>query len=225
MKIALITITTVALLTANLSADNLKTTTVSQEAAPIAKVHTGWYIGLGVGTSSYSDGDMGKEFDNFSVEVDEGSDTGFKFYGGYKFNTIVGVEASYVQYGTFNYKSADAATSNVSTQVKPKSLNVAANLGYDFLNDQLRPYALVGLGYVNFGQTGAPEVYSTDNGAAFVWGMGVEYTPTMFNGIGFRLSLDNTCPVIIQSYDDPTKDDKAFVNSLRLLSLGVQYKF
>jgi len=219
MKKILAAIVSTTALTTALLANDVNATT----AAPEANVHTGWYIGLGAGASLYSDGDMGKEFDNFSVEVDDGSATGFKIYGGYKINTIVGVEASYVQYGTFTFKSADAATNNVSTKIKPKSLNVAANLGYDFLNDQLRPYALVGLGYVNFGQTGAPEVYSTDNGAAFVWGMGVEYTPKMFKGIGFRLSLDNTCPVIIQSYN--AKDDKAFVHSLRLLSLGVQYKF
>ena len=188
-----------------------------------AIINTGWYIGFGAGASSYSDRDMGKDFENFSVEVDQNSDTGFKFYGGYKFNTIVGVEASYVQYGTFDFKSSDAATTNVTTEIKPKSLNVAANLGYDFLNDQLRPYALVGLGYVNFSQSGAPSVYSTDNGAAFVWGLGLEYTPTLFKGVGFRVSLDNTCPVVIQSYDNA--DSKAFVTPLRLLSLGVQYKF
>ena len=220
MKKTLISIIASTMLATGLMAsDDLNTTS----AAPAVDVHTGWYVGLGFGSSSYSDMDMGKDFDNFSVEVDQGTDTGFKFYGGYKFNTIVGVEASYVQYGTFTFKSADAATNNVSTEIKPKSLNVAANLGYDFFNDQLRPYGLVGLGYVSFGQTGTPEVYSTDNGGAFVWGMGVEYTPKMFKGIGFRLSLDNTCPMVVQSYDNA--DDKAYISPLRLFSAGVQYKF
>ena len=46
MKNAILTIATTALLTANLSADDLNTTT-----APEANVHTGWYIGLGAGAS------------------------------------------------------------------------------------------------------------------------------------------------------------------------------
>ena len=193
-------------------------TTNSSQALP------NWYIGFGVGSSMYSDEGMGKSFDNFSVEVDKSSDFGFKVYGGYQINNIVGVEASYIQYGKFDFKTADKYTKYVTAEIEPKSLNIAANLGYGFLNNELKPYALVGLGYVVFDQTGSPEVYSSENGLAFSWGIGMDYTPSLFKGVGFRISFDNTCPVVVQSFNDSSKD-KVFVNPLRLLSLGVQYKF
>lgn len=188
-------------------------------------VKTGWYMGVGIGAAGYSDGDMGKEFEYFKVEVDNATATGVKLYGGHKFNSIVGVEASYINYGTHSYKQADSYKGTVNTEVSPQSLNVAANLGYDFLDDQLRPFGLAGLGIVNFGQSGSPEVYSKDYGAALVLGAGVEYTPKKFHNVGFRLTLESDIAYVVQSYSSSNKDDKAFAHTLSLMSLGVNYKF
>ena len=221
MTKALLALLSSTLVVGTLSAANLNATTPAKTTA----IHTGWYMGLGLGAAGYSDGDMGKDFENYQVQIDQKSNLGVKLYGGYKFNSIVGVEASYINYGTFSYKAAGSYTGIVNTEVKPQSLNVAANLGYDFLDDQLRPFALIGLGIVNFGQSGAPEVYSKDNGAALVYGIGVEYTPTLFKGIGFRATMESDTAYVIQSYDDPTKDDKAYAHTLALISLGVNYKF
>jgi len=223
MKKALLALLSSTMLVSTLSAADINTTTPAKTDA----INTGWYMGLGLGAAGYSDSDMGKDFDNYEVQVDQKSNLGVKIYAGYKFNSIVGVEASYTNYGTFKYKAAGSTTDSVDTEVSPSSLNVVANLGYDFLDDQLRPFALVGLGYVNFGQSSNPshEVYSTDNGAALVIGTGVEYTPSIFNGIGFRFTIEQDTAYVVQSYDDPTKDDKAYANRLALISLGVNYKF
>jgi len=223
MKKALLALISSTILVATLSAADVNATTPEKADA----INTGWYIGLGLGAAGYSDGDMGKDFDNYEVQIDQKSNLGVKLYAGYKFNSIVAVEASYINYGTFSYKAAGSYTGTVDTEVSPSSLNVMANLGYDFLDDQLRPFALVGLGYVNFGQSSnpTPEVYSTDNGAAFVIGTGLEYTPKNFQGIGFRFTMEQDVAYVVQSYDDPTKDDKAYANRLALISLGVNYKF
>ena len=226
MKKALLALLSTSLFISTLSAADINATNT---AAPVKAdaIDTGWYIGLGLGAAGYSDGDMGKDFDNYEVQVDQKSNFGVKLYAGYKFNSIVAVEASYINYGSFSYKAAGSTTADVNTKVSPATLNVMANLGYDFLNDQLRPFALVGLGYVNFGQSSNPshEVYSTDNGAALVIGTGLEYTPSIFHGIGFRFTIEQDTAFVVQSYDDPTKDDKTYANRLALISLGVNYKF
>ena len=220
MKNSAIVLISTVLLSTGLMADDVVSTNETNSA-----VRTGWYIGLGAGASSYGDGGMGKEFDNFSVQVDKGISTGFKLYSGYKFNTIVGVEASYIQYGTFSYKSADSVTTHVTTKVKPKSLNVAANLGYDFFNDQLRPYGLIGLGYIAYNQGYKQELYTTDGSLATVYGFGVEYTPTLFQCVGFRLQFDSTVSAVGVTYSDPKKDNKYFMQSFNMLSLNAQYRF
>ena len=220
MKKSLLLLTTASLLVSNLLANDINATTPTQMTT-----NTGWYIGLGLGASAYSDGDMGKDFTTDKFVVDNGTDTGLKLYGGYKFNSIVGVEASYIQYGSFDFKSESGADT-ITTEIQPRSLNVVANLGYDFLDDQLRPFALAGLGIVNFNQSGNLDVFSKDNGGAIVIGVGVEYTPTLFQGIGFRATLENTTAwTILDFSNDPTKDDKAYANRLGLFSLGVNYKF
>ena len=216
-----------SLVTANQDSNETAPSTQSQVSTETVKVknaHTnGFYVGLGYGTTGFSDGDFGKEFDSFKVEPDNDTDSGFKFYGGYKFNKIVGVEGSYVNYGTMDFKYTEGG-SGTATEIKPYSLNVAANLGYDFLNNQLRPYALVGMGYVNYNQSGQT-LYSSESSFAGVFGLGLEYTPTMFQGVGFRLSYDSTIPAVVMTYADSSKDDKVFLQSFNMISLNVQYRF
>lgn len=197
----------------------------SLSAADVQSSKTGWYMGVGIGSAIYSDGDMGKEFEYFKAEVDDTTSIGGKIYGGYKFNTTVGVEASAIDYGAYRYKQTDSYTGKIDTKVGPQSFNVAANLGYDFLDDQIRPFGLVGLGVVNFGQYGSPEVYSKDKGAALLLGVGIEYTPKESQGVGFRATIESDTAYVIQSYTDSAKDDKTFAHTLSLFSLGVNYKF
>jgi len=228
MKKVLLSLLASTTLVGTLSAADVNATAPETTAeTPVSKsdIHTGWYAGLGFGATAYSDGDMGKDFENQKFVVDQSTSAGFKLYGGYKFNSIVAVEGSFVQYGTFDFKD-EKGTDTITTEIKPRSLNVAANLGYDFLNDQLRPFALVGLGVMNFNQSGNLDVYSKDYGAALIMGVGVEYTPTLFKGIGFRATLENDVAYSILSFSkDPTKEDKAYPNTAALFSLGVNYKF
>ena len=213
-----------SLLTASLLVTALSAADVNATAPTQVSIKTGWYLGLGLGATKFMDDDIGESFDNrpLGVSLDQDTSNGFKLYAGYKFNTIVGVEASYVNYGKFTYKNSLGDT---TTTLNPESLNLAANLGYDFLNDQLRPYALAGLGYVDFAQGGYDKIYSTESSFGMVFGVGVEYTPKNFHGIGFRASIDRTMPVTVQTYNDPTKDDEAFIQPLCLYSIGINYKF
>jgi len=212
-------------------ADDTATTDVSAEASTTTKEAptasnphaNGYYVGLGYGMTGFSDGDFGQEFNNFKVTPDNDTASGFKLYGGYKFNEIVGVEGSYINYGKMDFKYTEGGT-GTATEIKPYSLSVAANLGYDFLDDQLRPFALAGLGYVGYGQSGQ-KLYTTDGSFATTIGLGVEYTPNLFQGVGFRLAYDTAITAVTVTYPNTTKDDKAFLQSVNMISLSAQYRF
>ena len=198
---------------------------VSKTSAEKVNSHAnGYYVGLGFGGTGFTDGDFGKEFDNFKVEPDKDTSFGARVYGGYKFNKIVAVEGSFTYYGNFNYKYTEGG-SGKAAELNPWGLNVAANLGYDFLDDQLRPYGLIGLGYMSYSQSGKQKLYTTDGSLATVYGFGVEYTPTVLQGVGFRLQFDSTVSAVGVTYSDPKKDDKYFMQSFNMLSLNAQYRF
>lgn len=112
-----------------LSALALLSTAVFAEEAK----YSGAYIGLGYGMTSFSITDNGKEL------FGQGS-SGLKLYGGYQFNQIVGVELAYNDFGKFDAKSGQSYSES------PTNISLSANLGYAFLDGQLRPFATLGLG-------------------------------------------------------------------------------
>ena len=195
-----------------------KTVTILSMAAILATsamaVEGKGYLGLGFGGSGYVDSDLIKDVTDDKVKLDT-SDVGFLAYGGYQFNKIVGVEGAYNNYGSFSVGDSD--------KIKVSSVSVAANLGYDFLDDQLRPFGLIGLSYM---MTDYPD--EGDNFDAsplgIHLGLGLDYTPTMLKGVGFRVAYT------LDGYNltadiSPDKLDKSYTQTTGLLYLGVNYNF
>lgn len=163
---------------------------------------SGAYIGLGYGTTTFDKGD--------APRLNDDSDSGYKVYGGYLFNKVVGVEAAYTDYGDYTYIT--------NTTLSPTAISIAANLGYTFLNGQLRPYALAGLSYLDLNQN-RTAYYDDDNTVAFAYGAGIEYSPTILKGLGFRASWNADIYVV-----DPIITDD-YTQTLGMLNVSVQYKF
>ena len=183
---------------------------------------SGTYFGLGGGYSTYNADFFVNQYfieEDVGVSATRGfrdNATGLKIYGGYQFNKIVAVEAAYTEYGKFT--AANYAQD-------PSSFSVYANLGYNFLNGQLRPFGLIGLGYLKSFQSRdlLEQDFATLHG-----GVGIEYSPTALNGIGFRASVDWD---VRSSYEDAVDDSSNevvsafFYQSYTLWSVAVQYKF
>ena len=172
------------------------------------------YVGLGIGGSGYIDSDLVKDVSNDQVKLDT-SDVGFLAYGGYQFNKIVGVEGAYNNYGSFSVGDSD--------KIKVSSVSVAANLGYDFLDDQLRPFGLVGLSYMMSDYPDEGDNFDASS-LGFHMGLGLDYTPKMLKGVGFRVAYT------LDSYNltaDISKDklDESYTQSAGLFYLGVNYNF
>ncbi|WP_428773229.1 porin family protein [Vibrio sp.] len=163
---------------------------------------SGPYVGAGYGlTQAFED-------DGIAGNTDT-SGTSYGVYGGYYFNRIVGIEAGYNDYGT--------VTSHGAELFAPTSWSLAANLGYSFDNG-LRPFALVGLSYVDLNSSNAAVI--DDSGAGVHLGFGVEYQPVEH----FTLRLISQADAISVDKVNLTGSNEYTVG-FSSLQLGVAYAF
>jgi len=134
----------------------------------------GFYLGAGYGSASYKDNVL---FD--------GSSSGFKLYGGYQFNQIIGIEMAFDSYGEYT---------NATYKESPTSFNIDANLGYAFLNGQLRPFVLLGISALSFTRDGYDhDGYGNEiskGSGGYNYGIGVTFKPVSLNGVGFRAGYE-----------------------------------
>jgi len=174
---------------------------------------SGTYVGLGFGATGYEDDNFVSNEQN-RADLDQ-SDKGFTLYGGYQFNNIIAVEGSFKDYGQF---SADQGYSQAAT-----ALSVCANVGYSFLDGQLRPFALLGLGYVDLDIENAnPNLDMDDSGLSAHYGIGVQYEPDVLIGFGLRFAYEADAYAIRV---EKLSGDDTYGQALGMLYLGVQYKF
>jgi len=176
---------------------------------------SGAYIGIGYGNTIYeSDGFVSEQI---TLSAFDEEDSGLTFYGGYQFNNIVGVELSYRDYGKFEADSGFAQ--------EPTGLSIGANVGYSFLDGQLRPFGVIGMGFVKMNYVNLPSyVISFDEtGAAIHYGLGVQYKPDLLAGFGFRMAYEADSYTI--KVQDSFSGSKTYMQTLGMLYLGIQYKF
>ena len=175
----------------------------------------GFYAGVGVGSTAYVDNGFAKAQVSQKVDEDiEERSFGAKLYAGYQFNKIIGVELAYISYGEFSVKE--------SYDYRAQGASVSANIGYTFFTGQLRPYVLLGLGYVfsDFPHEGIPV---DDKSPTLHIGFGLDYTPEVLGGIGFRGAYEGNS--FSYSVDQGMEDDKVYVQGFGILYLGAYYKF
>lgn len=192
----------------------------------------GFYIGIGSGASSnsvllsegnynYSDPDNPKY--TFSSKSLSDNDVGYMLYAGYNINKIIAVEAAFTDYGHFSVtKYAKEYTQT------PKSFAVYANAGYMFLNNQLKPFGNLGLGYLKKNQSKAYDRLAFDEEIVTLHsGIGVDYYPTVLNGVGFRAAFsgDTSIDSVYAVTDNNTTESKTLWQVYSLFYLGVEYKF
>ena len=176
---------------------------------------SGAYIGLGLGSTAYVDSGFVKEQQTAEDELGA-VDSGFKIYGGYQFNQIIGLEASYTDYDEFTAGDYTHAS---------KSINISANLGYSFLDGQLRPFGLLGFGYLKNSfphRDNTPSIDEDD--FAFHLGLGLDYTPRNLGGLGFRLAYEGNSFSYDVDSNVTTKED-SYRQAFGILYLGAHYKF
>lgn len=190
-----------------------------------------FYIGGGAGVSRYSITLSNSTYDYsdpddpslmFNASRLEDSDTGSFWYAGYQINKIFSVEAGYTDYG--DYSEIIYAKNYLQS---PESFSVYANIGYPFLNGQLRPFGIVGLGYLKRNQSPAyDQLNFNEDFATLHIGFGVDYYPTDLRGVGFRLSFSDDVHVEnAYSSSGGASESDSLWQSYSLLYAGIQFKF
>ena len=180
---------------------------VAAWVAPSEAPAQGWYVGGSVGRSDADDGNAVPDLIT-SGSVD-GTDTGFKIFGGYQFNPYFGLELAWVDLGTAKYSGSFSGFPVTGGTVKTQGFNFSAVGTYPF-----------GSGFAVFGKVGALAWESKQNdttagtpfsnkesGGDVSFGIGASYN---FNkNIGIRAEWERF---------------KA-VGDIDLLSVGLAYKF
>jgi len=138
---------------------------------------SGFYLGAGVGSTHAN---FSSNSSSFNSSTDGAA---LKLIGGYQFNRIVAIETQYTSYGKVILTSRDSW--------EPKTISLAANLGYTFDNG-LRPFATVGISSLDLNQKIQTLGLLLDDGnaTALRFGAGLEYTPAALSGVSFRAGYE-----------------------------------
>src|SRR3990167_9513078 len=102
-------------------------------ASPFAAADdTGWYGGINVGQSKAKIDDaritsnlLGTGFATASINNDN-RDTGFKLYGGYKFNRNFALEGGYFDLGKFGFTAPTVPAGTLPGSIKLRGINLDA---------------------------------------------------------------------------------------------------
>jgi hypothetical protein len=162
----------------------------------------GFYLGIGSGSMKYNDDGLA------SNDLDD-KNNGTKLYLGFQFNKVVGVEYSYINYDKYN----SYTISQEFTEHK-----IGANLGYSFMNAQLRPFINLGLALISRDITGGNVYQIDDGGLGLAYGLGIQYEPNFLNGVGIRIGYDSTLFAQKIGYE-------TYNQSLNMTYIALQYKF
>jgi len=197
----------------------------------------GFYAGLGGGGSfngvSLTKGDYVEDGTNtYDITNLGDTDIGYLLYAGYQFNQIIGVEASFTDYGSFS-DNLKIKNTNIETTFKSSPMGgaVYANAGYTF-NNGWRPFGQLGLGYIQSDPSSTLKALNNFSDTDFMtvhYGVGVEYSPAAFKGFGLRLAYsgDMNMDANAVAEDESGNIDKSamLMRFYGLLYVGAQYKF
>ena len=167
----------------------------------------GFYIGGAVGKTEHDDGNAIPDLIT-SGSVD-GSDSGYKIFGGYQFNQHLGVELAWVDLGKAGYSGTFAGLPVTGGKVETSGLNLSA-VGT----------LPLGSGFALFGKAG---VFAWEAKANDVTG-GVPFSAKEDGGdlsLGVGASYDFTKNFAIRAEWERFKA----VDTIDMLSVGLVYKF
>ena len=177
-----------------------------------------FYFGLSGGQTKIDTGVSGL---TGTATLDE-KDTGYKIFGGLKFDSIWSAELQYVDFGKASLKGNNGdqfryegtlyqfTANNVEVALKAKSYGAALLAGYD-VNKFIRPYAKVGLHHWR-----STESATSDAGNVAISDSGTD----LFYGLGLQFSFNDRIAARIEA--EQYKFDSSKV---QLISAGVTISF
>jgi len=196
-------------------------------ASPLAVADdSGWYGGLNIGQSRAKIDDakitsslLGQGFTGVSI-TDDGRDTGYKLFGGYKINRNFAVEGGYFDLGRFGFTATTQPPGTLSGTIKLKGLNLDA-VGILPFTEKFSAFGRVGMNYAqardSFSGTGSVINVTNPNPskreANYKFGAGLQYDFTQ--SLGMRLEAERY----------RINDAVSNKGDVDLFSVGLVYRF
>lgn len=196
-------------------------------ASPFAAADdSGWYGGLNIGQSrakiddaritSSLVGTGGAGFTSVSIDDDDRG-TGFKLFGGYKFNRNFAVEGGYFDLGKFGFTATTVPAGTLSGKIQLKGVNLDV-VGILPITEKFSAFGRAGLNYAqardSFGGTVAvPDLSPSKRAMNYKFGAGLQYDFT--ESLGMRLEAER------YRIDDAVGNK----GDIDLFSVGVVYRF
>jgi OOP family OmpA-OmpF porin len=152
---------------------------------------TGWYGGINVGQSRakiddarITSGLLGSGFTVTSI-TDDDRDTGYKLFGGYRFNRNFALEGGYFDLGTlFSFRATTAPAGTLSGEIKVKGVNLDL-VGILPITERFSAFGRAGANYAeardSFTGTGAVNVVNPspkERDTNYKFGVGLQYNFT-----------------------------------------------
>ena len=199
---------------------------VAAIASPFAVADdTGWYGGMNVGRSSakidnahITSNLLGGGLATSSISNDD-SDTGYKLFGGYKFNRNFAVEGGYFDLGRFGFAATTVPAGTLNGNIKLKGVNLDA-VGILPITENFSAFGRVGVNYAeardSFSGTGAVNVLNSNPSkreANLKFGGGLQYDFTQ--SLGMRVEAERY----------RINDAVGSKGDIDLVSVGLVYRF
>lgn len=198
--------------------------------APTAfAANAGGYVGAGVGGTTAKDFPSGATFDAelaaqnilASSSADD-TDTGWKLFGGYKFNQYLAAEGSYANFGkqTIDSNVTSPFVGTIDTTWKAQALAVSG-VGILPLAYSIDLFGKLGLQYWKVDLSSTPSVGAvgyqseSEKGTDYIFGVGAGYNVT--NNIAVRAEWER--------YNNIGDTSTTRESDMDMWSLGVQYSF
>ena len=184
-----------------------------------------WYVGGNIGKSKASIDDVGitnallGEGFTTTSRRDDKNDTGFKLYGGYRFNSFLALEGGYFNLGKFGYNAGTLPLGTLNGRIKVSGVNLDL-VGSVPLGEQFALFARAGVidaeATDTFTGTGAVTVTNPNPSKRavnykFGAGLGYDFTPAL----GMRVEVER------YRIDDAVRNK----GDIDMLSVGLLYRF
>lgn len=184
-----------------------------------------WYGGVNVGDSRaridnarITSGLLGSGFTTTSIE-DYNSDTGYKIFGGYRFNRNFSLEGGYFNLGKFGFTANTVPVGTLKGDIKLQGVNLDA-VGTLPLTEKMSVFGRLGLHYTeakdSFRGTGLVAVTNpnpSESAGNYKFGFGAQYDFT--ESLALRLEAERY----------RVNDAVGNQGDIDLVSLGIVYRF
>lgn len=186
-----------------------------------ADTNAGWYLGGALGRATVKDTADTGHLVSFNRDS---SNVGAKFFGGYRLNPYLGLEAAYSHFGKEKYSYTDTGLTGAG-ELKAEAFSLAAT-GRLPINDVFAATGKIGVARVHshyhesWVDSGTPGSDSdSQNSMVPMLGLGAEYTLNKSLSIRAEYEAYGKAKIVDSSYVGAAKVKTA------LLSVGVAYHF